>query len=64
VQHAFTVAGHDVPRAPAQQDAGDCHTRGARSRDHDPQPLQLLPGQAQGVEQGRQHHDAVPCWSS
>ena len=57
VQHAFTVAGHDVARAAAQQDAGNGHTRGARARDDDPQPLQLLPRQAQGVEQGGQHHD-------
>jgi len=56
VQHAFTVAGHDVPRAPAQQDAGDCHTRGARSRDHDPQPLQLLPGQRRALSRAASNH--------
>jgi len=54
---AFTVADDDVPRTSTKEDLGDGHARRPGTSGDNPEPLQLLFGEPQRVEQRRQHHD-------
>src|SRR5262249_39791155 len=57
VNDTFTVTDHDVARASTQQDLSDSRSSRSGAGNHDPEPVQTLFGEPQGIEQCRQHHD-------
>src|SRR5689334_20987633 len=55
--NTLTVTNYDIPRSSTQEDVGDRHSSRPGTSEDNLEPIQLLLGEPQRIEQRRQHHD-------